>query len=187
MSQRSDSRGSPAANSTRLALRTCSMVATRTASLSRCVLRCFGSRFASSALMPSVQTTIPFTWAMARSHVRANTESLHHTQLRPVNSSSQKLMDGEDRGPYLHRFHGVLPARDAQAVHEGAGARPHPTCHHRKTGCHPNDRRPSEYDGWAYCYHVTLYRTGERSAASSAAIEARIASSIQTEDHRRGG
>src|ERR1700757_5034879 len=95
MSQRSDSRGSPAANSTRLALRTCSMVATRTASLSRCVLRCFGSRFASSALMPSVQTTIPFTWAMARSHVRANTESLHHTQLRPVNSSSQKLMDGE--------------------------------------------------------------------------------------------
>src|ERR1700756_2968285 len=71
------------------------MVATRTASLSRCVLRCFGSRFASSALMPSVQTTIPFTWAMARSHVRANTESLHHTQLRPVNSSSQKLMDGE--------------------------------------------------------------------------------------------
>src|ERR1700753_3985060 len=96
MSQRSDSRGSPAANSTRLALRTCSMVATRTASLSRCVLRCFGSRFASSALMPSVQTTIPFTWAMARSHVRANTESLHHTQLRPVNSSSQKLMDGEE-------------------------------------------------------------------------------------------
>src|ERR1700760_3472842 len=95
MSQRSDSRGSPAANSTRLALRTCSMVATRTASLSHCVLRCFGSRFASSALMPSVQTTIPFTWAMARSHVRANTESLHHTQLRPVNSSSQKLMDGE--------------------------------------------------------------------------------------------
>src|ERR1700739_2030836 len=95
ISQRSDSRGSPAANSTRLALRTCSMVATRTASLSRCVLRCFGSRFASSALMPSVQTTIPFTWAMARSHVRANTESLHHTQLRPVNSSSQKLMDGE--------------------------------------------------------------------------------------------
>src|SRR6201988_920333 len=97
MSQRSDSRGSPAANSTRLALRTCSMVATRTASLSRCVLRCFGSRFASSALMPSVQTTIPFTWAMARSHVRANTESLHHTQLRPVNSSSQKLMDGEEQ------------------------------------------------------------------------------------------
>src|ERR1700758_2607976 len=49
--------------------------------------------------MPSVQTTIPFTWAMARSHVRANTESLHHTQLRPVNSSSQKLMDGESQ-PY---------------------------------------------------------------------------------------
>src|ERR1700757_1314387 len=126
MSQRSDSRGSPAANSTRLALRTCSMVATRTASLSRCVLRCFGTRFASSALMPSVQTTIPFTWAMARSHVRANTESLHHTQFQPVNSSSQKLMDGEvyqptpytpdyqDYDPRYHAvpnlgIHGILP------------------------------------------------------------------------------
>jgi hypothetical protein len=71
------------------------MVATRTASLSRCVLRCFGSRFASSALMPSVQTTIPFTCAMARSHVRANTESLHHTSLQPVKPFSRKLMDVE--------------------------------------------------------------------------------------------
>ena len=53
--------------------------ATRTASLFRCVLR----RFTSSALMPSVQTTIPFTCATARSHVRANAESLHHTSLRP--------------------------------------------------------------------------------------------------------
>src|ERR1700744_4321764 len=95
MSQRSDSRGSPAANSTRLALRTCSMVATRTAILSRCVLRCFGSRFASSALMPSVQTTIPFTCAMARSHVRATTESLHHTSPQPVKPFSRKLMDVE--------------------------------------------------------------------------------------------
>ena len=34
-----ESRGNPKASSTRLALRTCSMVATRTASLSRCVLR----------------------------------------------------------------------------------------------------------------------------------------------------
>src|ERR1700750_2934085 len=95
MSPRSDSRASPAANSTKLALRTCSMAATRTASLSRCVLRCFGSRFASSALMPSVQTTIPFTCAMARSHVRANTESLHHTSLHPVKPFSRKLMDIE--------------------------------------------------------------------------------------------
>src|ERR1700758_1135088 len=102
MSQRSDSRGSPAANSTRLALRTCSMGATRTASLSRCALRCLRRRFARSPLMPSVQPTIPFTWAMARSHVRANTESLHHTQLRPVNSSSQKLMDGEGVAVGLH-------------------------------------------------------------------------------------
>src|SRR6202012_2121419 len=109
------------------------------------------------------------------------------TQERSVGPPHLSSTRTSDRGPYLHRFHGVLPARDAQAVHEGAGARPHPTCRHRKTGCHPNDRRPAEYDGWAYCYHVTLYRTGERSAASSAAIEARIASSIQTEDHRRGG
>src|SRR5246500_3102977 len=95
------------------------MVATRTASLSRCVLRCFGSRFASSALMPSVQTTIPFTWAMARSHVRANTESLHHTQLRPVNSSSQKLMDGEQghsRFPPHPPFPDILKITDREEV-----------------------------------------------------------------------
>src|SRR3954453_5934649 len=39
-----------AAISTRLALRTCSMVATRTANLSRCVLRCRGSRWTNSSL-----------------------------------------------------------------------------------------------------------------------------------------
>jgi hypothetical protein len=47
--------------------------------------------------MPSVQTTIPFTCAMARSHVRANTESLHHTSLQPVKPFSRKLMDVELR------------------------------------------------------------------------------------------
>src|SRR6202012_2275175 len=68
------------------------------------------------------------------------------TQERSVGPPHLSSTRTSDRGPYLHRFHGVLPARDAQAVHEGAGARPHPTCRHRKTGCHPNDRRPSEYD-----------------------------------------
>jgi hypothetical protein len=33
---------------------------------------------------------------MARSHVRANTESLHHTSPQPVKPFSRKLMDVED-------------------------------------------------------------------------------------------
>src|SRR3954451_24696630 len=85
LSQRSDARGSPAAISTRLALRTCSMVATRTANLSRCVLRCRGSRWANSALIPSAQTAIPLTCVTARSHAGNHTRSVHHTQLQPVN------------------------------------------------------------------------------------------------------
>jgi hypothetical protein len=32
---------------------------------------------------------------MARSHVRANTESLHHTSPQPVKPFSRKLMDVE--------------------------------------------------------------------------------------------
>src|ERR1700753_1641264 len=108
------------------------MVATRTASLSRCVLRCFGSRFASSALMPSVQTTIPFTWAMARSHVRANTESLHHTQLRPVNSSSQKLMDGEGLrngwiSPQTHVSYAKFVDHPSESTSCGSPKREQPT------------------------------------------------------------
>src|SRR4051812_41920094 len=90
ISQRSDARGSPAATSTRLALRTCSMVATRTANLSRCVLRCRGSRWANSALIPSAQTAIPLTCVTAPSHAGNHTGSVHHTQLQPVNLSSRK-------------------------------------------------------------------------------------------------
>src|SRR4051794_358845 len=59
----------------RLALRTCSMVATRTANLSRCVLRCRGSRWASSTLIPSAQTAIPLTCVTARSHAGNHTGS----------------------------------------------------------------------------------------------------------------
>src|SRR3954452_16232443 len=71
-----------AAISTRLALRTCSMVATRPANLSRCVLRCGGSRWANSALIPSAQTAIPLTCVTARSHAENHTGSVHHTQLQ---------------------------------------------------------------------------------------------------------
>src|SRR6201987_313963 len=123
MSQRSHSRGSPAANSPRLALPTGSRVATRPASLSRCVLRCFGSRFASSALMPSVQTTIPFTCAMARSHVRANTELLHHTSPQPVKPFSRKLMDVEDGKPN-HNVEANSPKEAAEKL-SGAALREH--------------------------------------------------------------
>src|SRR4051794_14928458 len=95
ISQRSDARGNPAAISTRLALRTCSMVVTRTANLSRCVLRWRGSRRANSALIPSAQTAIPLTCVTARSHAGNHTASVHHTQLQPVNHHHGKLMDGE--------------------------------------------------------------------------------------------
>src|SRR5690349_19662253 len=99
MSQRSDARGNPAAISTRLALRTCSMVATRTANLSRCVLRCRGSRWANSALIPSAQTVIPSTCVTAQSHAANHTGSVHHIQLQPSTYHHGKLMDGE--GPAL--------------------------------------------------------------------------------------
>src|ERR1700755_2822354 len=99
------------------------MFATRPASLSRGVLRCFGSRFASSALRPSVQTTIPFTCAMARPHVRANPESLHHTSLQLVKPFSRKLMDVEVAYPkppkprsfFRHLIAYMLSISDADA------------------------------------------------------------------------
>src|SRR4051812_48769831 len=66
------------------------MVAIRTANLSRCVLRCRGSRWANSALIPSAQTAIPLTCVTAPSHAGNHTGSVHHTQLQPVNLSSRK-------------------------------------------------------------------------------------------------
>src|SRR3954451_11063113 len=66
------------------------MVATRTANLSRCVLRCRGSRWANSALIPSAQTAILLTCVTAPSHAGNHTGSVHHTQLQPVNLSSRK-------------------------------------------------------------------------------------------------
>src|SRR3954453_12506031 len=95
MSQRSDWRGSPDANSTRLALRTCSMVATNSDSLSRCVLRCPGRRCCRSALIPSAQTAIPLVPPTCRSRSRKEAETLNHTQIPAVNRGWGKLMDGE--------------------------------------------------------------------------------------------
>src|SRR3954463_6014979 len=97
MSQRSDWRGSPDANSTRLALRTCSMVATNTETLSRCVLRCPGRRCCRSALIPSAQTAIPLVPPTCRSRSRKEAETLNHTQIPAVNRAWGKLMDGEGR------------------------------------------------------------------------------------------
>src|SRR6185503_16253968 len=99
MSQRSDSRGSPAAISTRLALRTCSMVATRTANLSRCVLRCRGSRRANSALIPSAQTAIPLTCVTARSHAETTRDRCITPSFSPSTYHRGKLMDGEPATP----------------------------------------------------------------------------------------
>src|ERR1051325_10580032 len=95
ISQRSDARGSPAAISTRLALRTCSMVATRTANLSRCVLRCRGSRWANSALIPSAQTAIPLACVTARSHAETTRDRCITPSFSPSTYHRRKLMDGE--------------------------------------------------------------------------------------------
>src|SRR3954453_19562597 len=59
MSIRPGSRGRAAASDIRLALRSLSMVATRSARFSRCVLRCQGSRSPSTALMLRAACSIP--------------------------------------------------------------------------------------------------------------------------------
>src|SRR3954463_8033118 len=88
------------------------MVATRTANLSRCVLRCRGSRWANSALIPSAQIAIPLTCVTARSHAGNHTGSVHHTQLQPVNPPSQKTDGWCGRGLYLLR-HDLRSAKAA--------------------------------------------------------------------------
>src|SRR3954465_7442336 len=59
MSIRPGCRGRAAASDIRLALRSLSMVATRSARFSRCVLRCQGSRSPSTALMLRAACSIP--------------------------------------------------------------------------------------------------------------------------------
>src|SRR3954462_3694984 len=92
MSVRSASRGSPAAKSIRLALRTSSIVATRSASFVRWVLRCFGRRCLSSELTLSAISVMPFIMCFQGP---PGLEPLNHTPLPHVNSLASKLMDGK--------------------------------------------------------------------------------------------
>src|SRR3954469_25878745 len=94
MSVRSASRGSPAAKSIRLALRTSSIVATRSASFVRWVLRCFGRRRLSSELRLSAISVMPF---MMRFQVPPRAESLNHTLIPHVKSFPSKLIDDKGR------------------------------------------------------------------------------------------
>src|SRR3954453_7425587 len=108
MSVRSASRGSPAAKSIRLALRTSSIVATRSASFVRWVLRCFGRRCLSSELTLSAISVMPFIMCFQGP---PGLEPLNHTPLPHVNSLASKLMDGKVTG-FLeppHKTRHVLP------------------------------------------------------------------------------
>src|SRR3954468_15581765 len=101
MSVRSASRGSPAAKSIRLALRTFSIVETNSASFVRWVLRCFGRRRLSSEPRLSAISLMP---VMMRFQVPSRAQSLNHKQIPQVNSLASKLMDGKgaDNGEVLH-------------------------------------------------------------------------------------
>src|SRR3954453_15446440 len=92
MSVRSHSRGSPAASSIRLALRTSSIVATRSASFVRWVLRWFGSRRLSSVLRLSAISVMPF---MMRFQGPPRAEALNHTPIHQVNNLLAELIDGK--------------------------------------------------------------------------------------------
>src|SRR3954453_10418558 len=94
MSVRSHSRGSPAASSIRLALRTSSIVATRSASFVRWVLRWFGSRRLSSVLRLSAISVMPF---MMRFQGPPRAEALNHTPIHQVNNLLAELIDGKGR------------------------------------------------------------------------------------------
>src|SRR4051795_12239845 len=89
---RSASRGSPAASSIRLALRTSSIVATRRASFVRWVLRCFGRRRLSSAPKPSAISLMP---SIMRFQEPPKAESLNHTSIPHVNNLPAELIGGK--------------------------------------------------------------------------------------------
>src|SRR3954471_15261445 len=92
MSVRSASRGSPAARSIRLALRTSSIVATSSASFVRWVLRWFGRRRLSSELMLSAISVMPF---MRRFQSPPRAKALNHKPTPHVNSLPAELIDGK--------------------------------------------------------------------------------------------
>src|SRR3954447_8652806 len=87
---RSAGRGRAAARSIRLALRSLSIVATSRASLPRWVLRCRGSRHASSASMPAASRAIPLIPIPAQ----PITGCAQHAR----STLSTKLMDGKQEG-----------------------------------------------------------------------------------------
>src|SRR3954468_19958307 len=87
MSVRSAGRGRAAARSIRLALRSLSIVATKSASLPRWVFRCRGSRCASSASIPAASRSIPLIPIPAQSITGRG----QHARSTP----STKLMDGK--------------------------------------------------------------------------------------------
>src|SRR5215217_6943292 len=112
---RSASRGSPAARSIRLALRTSSIVATSSASFTRCVLRCFGRRCLSSALRLAAISVMPF---IVRFQDPPRADALNHTPIHYVNNVLAELMDGkgggtislmtgENRSLFLHLSTGI--------------------------------------------------------------------------------
>src|SRR4051812_13482379 len=102
MSVRSASRGSPAARSIRLALRTSSIVATSSANFFRWVLRWFGSQRLSSELMLSAISVMPF---MSRFQGPPRAKALNHKPTPHVNSLPAELIDGKDLHLFIaHRF-----------------------------------------------------------------------------------
>src|SRR4051794_21245338 len=110
---RSHSRGSPAASSIRLALRTSSIVATRSASFVRWVLRWFGSRRLSSVLRLSAISVMPF---MMRFQGPPRAEALNHTPIHQVNNLLAELIDGKGSN---------IPSLDQVGVIDDRFAEPH--------------------------------------------------------------
>src|SRR4051812_13951796 len=92
MPTRSAGRGSAAARSIRLALRSLSTVATKSASLPRRVLRWRGSRRRNSASIPAAITPIPLIAPPSSAHRRAASTTF---LLEP----QPKLMDGKVKNP----------------------------------------------------------------------------------------
>src|SRR3954453_3161883 len=115
MSVRSASRGSPAAKSIRLALRTSSIVETNSANFVRWVLRCFGRRRLSSELRLSAISVMP---VMMRFQVPSRAQSLNHKPIPQVNSLASKLIDGK-----VHWVLDVVFGDDYQRLRSDYGPR----------------------------------------------------------------
>src|SRR3954465_15214640 len=113
MSVRSASRGSPAAKSIRLALRTSSIVATRRASFVRWVLRCFGRRrLSSSPKLPPIS----FMPSMMRFQVPPRADSLNHKPIRHVNNLLLILIDGKEHPVYFLSSQEILQMSDDEII-----------------------------------------------------------------------